>query len=94
MVSQENSVTVDKVGALHVTPSPPNQSLKHGSLTWGRAREQDVAAAVFGHEELLQQARVPQKDSARELPADREQQDEDDSFFDDPLPQPQKTYGL
>uniref|UniRef100_A0A3Q2XLD7 FGFR1 oncogene partner (FOP) N-terminal dimerisation domain-containing protein n=1 Tax=Hippocampus comes TaxID=109280 RepID=A0A3Q2XLD7_HIPCM len=60
----------------------------------GRAREQDVAVAVFGHEELLQQAHVPQKDSARDLPVDREQQDDDDSFFDDPLPQPQKTYGL
>ncbi|XP_019751743.1 LOW QUALITY PROTEIN: centrosomal protein 43 [Hippocampus comes] len=56
--------------------------------------DKDVAVAVFGHEELLQQAHVPQKDSARDLPVDREQQDDDDSFFDDPLPQPQKTYGL
>ncbi|XP_051908780.1 FGFR1 oncogene partner isoform X2 [Hippocampus zosterae] len=56
--------------------------------------DKDAAADVFGHEKLLQQARVPQKDSARERPADREQPDDDDSFFDDPLPQPQKTYGL
>ncbi|XP_049613737.1 centrosomal protein 43 [Syngnathus scovelli] len=43
--------------------------------------------------ELAQPARLPEKVSPLELLADLEPQDDDDSFFDDPLPRPQKTYG-
>ncbi|XP_061610401.1 FGFR1 oncogene partner [Phyllopteryx taeniolatus] len=57
--------------------------------------DKDSAAPILsGGEELDQQACVPDNDSGLKMHVGLEQQDEDDSFFDDPLPQPQKTYGL
>ncbi|XP_061669044.1 FGFR1 oncogene partner [Syngnathoides biaculeatus] len=51
-------------------------------------------AILSGGEDLDQQACVPDNESALKPHVDLGQEDEDDSFFDDPLPQPQKTYGL
>ncbi|XP_037100619.1 FGFR1 oncogene partner [Syngnathus acus] len=66
---------------------------KSESIMAAEVASEENSVAVNKDSAPAIEERLPEKVSPLELLADLEPQDDDDSFFDDPLPRPQKTYG-